>query len=45
MSKVMQLTIIDGASYDEVAEELNIPIGTVRSRLARARDTLREFAV
>jgi RNA polymerase sigma factor (sigma-70 family) len=44
MSNVVQMIILDGASYDEVAQELCIPVGTVRSRLARARETLKEFA-
>jgi RNA polymerase sigma-70 factor (ECF subfamily) len=29
-------------SYDEVARALNIPVGTVRSRLHRARTKIRE---
>ena len=32
----------EGLRYREVATLLNIPDGTVMSRLARARDTLRE---
>ncbi len=31
------LTAVDGLSYDEAAEVLNVPIGTVRSRVARGR--------
>lgn len=34
---VMALVVIDGRSYRETAEQLGIPIGSVMSRLARAR--------
>jgi len=37
---VVVLVEINGHSYAEVAEILSIPIGTVRSRLSRARSTL-----
>ena len=33
---------IDGLSYDEIATVMNCPIGTVRSRIFRARDTIAE---
>jgi RNA polymerase sigma-70 factor (ECF subfamily) len=36
----MALVVIDGQSYREAAENLGIPIGTVMSRLARARATV-----
>ncbi len=39
---VVLLYHMDGLSYDEIAQVLGIPIGTVRSRLARAREMLRE---
>ncbi len=37
---VVTLVDIDGASYTEVAKSLGIPIGTVMSRLCRARKAL-----
>lgn len=39
---VLVLKDIEGMSYEEMAEVLEIPIGTVRSRLHRARLELRE---
>lgn len=38
---VMHLIIIEGMSYQEAAKVLDVPIGTVMSRLARARSALR----
>ncbi len=37
---VVQLVDVEGFSYDEVAEALDIAVGTVRSRLFRARRQL-----
>lgn len=31
---------IEGLSYDEIAERMHCPVGTVRSRIHRARDTI-----
>lgn len=40
---VLTMVTIQGLPYQEVAEELNIPIGTVMSRLSRARSKLTEM--
>jgi RNA polymerase sigma-70 factor (ECF subfamily) len=39
---VLVLKEIEGLKYEEIAEALRVPIGTVRSRLHRARVELRE---
>ncbi|MEF3244593.1 MAG: sigma-70 family RNA polymerase sigma factor [Caldisericaceae bacterium] len=39
--EIINLVDVQGISYEEVGEMLQIPIGTVKSRLARARDKLR----
>ncbi|MDB5937002.1 MAG: polymerase subunit sigma-70 [Massilia sp.] len=40
---VVGLVLIDGLAYKEAAEVLEIPIGTLTSRLARARDALQDL--
>lgn len=37
---LMALVVLDGRSYKEAAEILGIPIGTVMSRIARARQSI-----
>src|SRR5947209_2735336 len=39
---VVVMKDLDGLRYEEIAETLNIPVGTVRSRLHRARSELRD---
>jgi RNA polymerase sigma factor (sigma-70 family) len=39
---VILLCDIEGFSYEEIARIINIPIGTVRSRLHRARNLMKE---
>jgi RNA polymerase sigma-70 factor (ECF subfamily) len=38
--QVIELRQLEGLHYEEIAHELHVPVGTVRSRLARARSAL-----
>ncbi|MFQ3225792.1 MAG: RNA polymerase sigma-70 factor (ECF subfamily) [Lentimonas sp.] len=41
--EVLTLRNVQNMSYDEISQELEISVGTVKSRIARARDSLREL--
>ena len=42
LRSAIQLREIEGMSYEEIAEMMNCPIGTVRSRIFRAREAIAE---
>ncbi|MGH8121464.1 MAG: sigma-70 family RNA polymerase sigma factor, partial [Rudaea sp.] len=40
LKTAITLREVDGLSYEEIAEKMDCPIGTVRSRIFRARDAI-----
>ena len=40
LRQAITLREVDGLSYEEIAQKMNCPIGTVRSRIFRARDAI-----
>jgi RNA polymerase sigma-70 factor (ECF subfamily) len=38
---VLELAVIEGLPYDEIAERLGLPEGTIKTRVSRARGKLR----
>ncbi len=41
--EILIMVCVDGFTYERVSEKLDIPVGTVRSRLSRARSKLRDI--
>ena len=41
--RVLLLVGVEGMGYEEAAKVLGVPVGTVRSRVSRGRDTLRRL--
>ena len=42
---VLVLREFEGLSYDEIADRLSLEIGTVKSRLSRARNAIKDFLI
>jgi RNA polymerase sigma-70 factor (ECF subfamily) len=42
MAQALNLVAVEELSYDDAAAQLNVPVGTVRSRVSRARAAVRQ---
>ena len=40
---IISMVVLDGACYEEAAKAMNVPVGTIRSRLSRARARLHAY--
>ncbi len=40
--QILTMIFVGGNKYDDVSKKLNIPVGTVRSRVSRARENLKD---
>ena len=40
LRRALELRELEGLSYDEIAEQMQTPVGTVRSRIFRAREAI-----
>ena len=40
--EVLQLRVVQGLAYEQIAEIMSLPVGTVKSRLSRARMQLKQ---
>ena len=40
LKRAITLRELEGLSYEEIAEEMQCPVGTVRSRIFRAREAI-----
>ena len=43
MRAALVLRDVEGLPYDEISEILALPVGTVKSRINRAREKLKQF--
>ena len=42
LKRAIELRELEGLSYEQIAEEMQCPVGTVRSRIFRAREIIEE---